>query len=70
MNEEIRTAMNFIKEAEKAIGELPTTVKMVAITKYAELLKQTKDGDTVILSITNPKTKMGFATHILVNEIV
>ena len=43
---------------------------MIAITKYAELLEKPNDGDAVILTITNPKTRMRFEALYIKDDIV
>ena len=58
MKEEMRAAKGFVERAEKEIGELPVVVKMIAMVEFAKGFEKANVGDTVMLHISNPKTRM------------
>ena len=64
MNEEMKVAMNFVKEAEKNIGALPMIVKMEAIPNIINVLSERKSGESVRLWISSPKTGKVFAATV------
>ncbi len=64
MNEELRVAKDFIREAEKNIGALPMMVKMEAIPNIIKVLSERESGESVKFWISSPKSGKVFAATI------
>ena len=54
MTNEIRYITEFLKRAERQIGELPTPIKMKEMTMYSKLLRTTANGQMIKLYVSNP----------------